>query len=54
MNKILPVRGPKDHTKSPDSIEDLIGPEIARSRAPQKPVKLIDREHNGRWIIDGL
>jgi hypothetical protein len=54
VNKILPVRGPKDYTKLPGSIEDLIGPEIARSRASQKPVKLIDCEHSGRRIIDRL
>src|SRR3974390_870773 len=54
MNKILPVGSPEDHAKFPGSIEDLIGPQIARSRASQKPVKLIDRKHSGRWIIDRL
>ena len=54
MNKILSVRGSKDHARSPGSIKDLIGPEITRSRAVQEPVKLIEREHSGRWIIDRL
>ena len=54
MNKILPVGSPEDHPEVPSSIENLIGPEIPRSGASQKPVKLIDRKHGGRWIIDCL
>src|SRR6516164_873637 len=54
MNKILPVRSPKDYAEVPGSIEDLIGPEIPPTRASQKPVKLIDRKHSGRWIVNGL
>ena len=54
MNKILPVGSPKDHAEVPGTIEDLIGPEIPPSRASQKPMKLIDRQHSGRWIVNCL
>ena len=52
MDEVIPIGRAKNDAESPGRAEEGVGAEIALARAPQEPVKLVDRHHGGRRIVD--